>query len=194
MKFVHEKWSGAQGYVSNVPLYIKDRKKNRWIQLRVKDPSFSARNTKWSFKPPPEKGDLHRKPLLKINAADKKPRECCSKTGSLYYQFFCSQIFWHSGQSTRKTTYFFQDIHFWIHLYIYWFLQLFSISRKVLKGRAFRSSCFLGPKLSQWWGGLYTQLGHFGGCIESVRNNPLEVERLFFLCFVFDLDPKRFSF
>lgn len=54
------------------------------------------------FHTPTKKRDLHRKPLLKSNAADKSTLECCSKRGSLYYQFFCSQAFWHSGISTKK--------------------------------------------------------------------------------------------
>ena len=86
------------------------------------------------------------------------------------------------GNINQKRKYIFQEIHFWIHLYIYWFLQLYSISRKILKGRAFRSRYFLGPKSSQWLGkkGLCTQFSHFGRCNESVRNNPLKFERLFF--------------
>lgn len=140
-------------------------------------PIISAPNTKWSFKPPPKKGTFIANPCWKSTPLTKNHGNVAPKEDLSTISFFAPKPF-----GNKKREYLFQEIHFWIHLYIYWFLQLYSISCKVLKARAFGSRCFFGLKPSQWLGekGLYTQFSHFGRCNESVRNNPLKFEKWFF--------------
>ena len=133
------------------------------------------------FQTPTKKGTFIANPCWKSTQLAKKHGNVVPKEDLSTISFSAAKPFGIRDNQPKKEIPFPRDplLDTPIHLLI--FAAIFHFSQGS-QGRAFRSRCFLGPKSSQWLGekGLYTQVNHFGRCNESVRNNPLKFERLFF--------------